>query len=138
MNFSVSGSDRRSKDQGSDIVKVALSWLDRGFRPCVIYPAGYPREAGPATGKSKAELCAAVVKCGQAAGCRGSVCFCGTASLVDCLLGMGNGPCKTEIFAAAEISPLSIRPEVVCRFCTPGTENHARATPARRKNTRFR
>jgi cysteine-rich repeat protein len=58
--------------------------------------------AGPAAGESKASLCSAVVKCGQSSGCRGSVCFCGTASLVDCLLGMGNGPCQTEIFAAAE------------------------------------
>lgn len=26
-----------------DIIKVALSWLERGFRPCVIYPEGYPK-----------------------------------------------------------------------------------------------
>jgi cysteine-rich repeat protein len=58
--------------------------------------------AGPGAGQPKAELCAAVVKCGQAAGCRGSVCFCGTATLIECLGGMGNGPCQAEIFAAAE------------------------------------
>jgi cysteine-rich repeat protein len=58
--------------------------------------------AGPAAGTSKAELCTAVVRCGQASGCRGSACFCGTADLVSCLLGMGNGPCQPEIFAAAE------------------------------------
>ncbi|HVZ35824.1 MAG TPA: PKD domain-containing protein, partial [Polyangiaceae bacterium] len=59
---------------------------------------------GPAAGQAKADLCAAVVRCGQDAGCRGSACYCGTADLVSCLTGSANGPCMPEIQAAAETS----------------------------------
>jgi putative DNA primase/helicase len=30
-------------DPCADIIKSAISWLDRGYRPVVIYPANYPR-----------------------------------------------------------------------------------------------
>ncbi len=57
---------------------------------------------GPAAGQPKSELCQAVVRCGQAAGCRGTACYCGTADLVSCLTGSADGPCMAEINAAAE------------------------------------
>src|SRR5438270_7672367 len=44
MKFSIDEPDQ-------DIIKAALNWFDRGFRPCVIYPRGYHRETGPASGK---------------------------------------------------------------------------------------
>src|SRR3954454_67198 len=36
MKFSVNEPDQ-------DIIKAALSWLGRGFRPCVIYPKDFPK-----------------------------------------------------------------------------------------------
>src|SRR4051794_30901203 len=36
MKFSVHEADQ-------DIIKAALSWLGRGFRPCVIYPRDFPK-----------------------------------------------------------------------------------------------
>jgi putative DNA primase/helicase len=43
MKFSTDGSDSDIMNPSEDIIKVALSWLDRGFRPCVIYPRDYPK-----------------------------------------------------------------------------------------------
>ncbi len=58
---------------------------------------------GPGVGKTKKELCQAVVRCGQKAGCRGTDCFCGDPSLLaQCITDTPTGPCKDEIFAAAE------------------------------------
>jgi len=42
-----------------------------------------------------------VVDCGIEHGCSGTDCFCGTAGLLACLRGGGNGPCVREIEAAS-------------------------------------
>src|SRR5690606_38162650 len=56
------------------------------------YNATDVAEAGPAMGESKADLCAAVIKCGRDKGCSDTACY-GLLS---------PGPCRTEIEAAAE------------------------------------
>lgn len=66
---------------------------------------------GPAAGTSKKDLCLAVLACVRKNGCASPMggniqpCYCG-AGVSDnmCITGMGDGPCKPEIEAAAEIS----------------------------------
>ena len=57
--------------------------------------------SGPASGTSRASLCAAVVDCARDSGCSGDTCYCGSTSGIGCLTG-ANGPCKTQIERAAE------------------------------------
>jgi cysteine-rich repeat protein len=49
-------------------------------------------------------LCNALVACGRAHGCTGNDCYCGTADFLTCLFGGGNGPCRSEVEAAAQSS----------------------------------
>jgi hypothetical protein len=67
-------------------------------------------EAGPAAGESRADLCEAVVVCGQESGCTGQDCFCGEGvDLIACATGGAQGPCMDPIMAAAESTdPLTI------------------------------
>jgi len=44
--------------------------------------------------------CPAILVCVRESGCTGRDCFCGDASLVDCLQGEGDGPCRDAILAA--------------------------------------
>ena len=44
--------------------------------------------------------CPAILVCVRESGCTGRDCFCGDASLVECLQGEGNGPCRDAILAA--------------------------------------
>jgi hypothetical protein len=64
---------------------------------------------GPAAGQARAELCEAVVVCGQQSGCTGQECFCGEGvDLLACALNP-QGPCVSQIQAAAETTdPLTI------------------------------
>jgi cysteine-rich repeat protein len=53
--------------------------------------------------------CAALVACAREHGCTGNDCYCGTADDFLCLFGFGNGPCKSEVEAAAQSQdPLTI------------------------------
>jgi hypothetical protein len=46
--------------------------------------------------------CRAVVECGQAAGCKGTECYCGVGvAIADCVSTGGTGDCKEEIAVAA-------------------------------------
>lgn len=54
--------------------------------------------------------CAAMVACGRANGCSGTECYCGTAGLFTCLFGGANGPCRSQVEAAARSAdPLDIQ-----------------------------
>jgi hypothetical protein len=66
--------------------------------------------AGPAAGTSRGALCAAVVLCGATTGCTGQDCYCGAGvGLIACATGGAQGPCMSEIEAAAETTdPLTI------------------------------
>ena len=46
--------------------------------------------------------CTDLVSCGLEKGCSGTNCFCGSISLPSCLLGLGNGPCRPQVEAAAQ------------------------------------
>jgi cysteine-rich repeat protein len=57
-----------------------------------------------------AMTCDAMVKCGRMTGCRNPGCLCGTADLLLCLAGGGNGPCEQQVMAAAKTNnPLTIQ-----------------------------
>jgi cysteine-rich repeat protein len=50
---------------------------------------------------AEAVACKAVVDCGIEHDCSGTACFCGTAGLLACARGGGNGPCRSAIEAAS-------------------------------------
>ena len=81
---------------------------------------------GPAAGTPKKDLCLAVLACVRKNGCatqNGGIqpCYCGAGvNDTQCLSGMGNGPCKTEIEAAAEISsPTNAASDVASNLVDP-------------------
>ena len=55
--------------------------------------------AGKDAGQNK--LCTDLVDCGLDKGCSSTNCYCGGISLGSCLLGLGNGPCRPQVEAAA-------------------------------------
>ncbi len=76
---------------------------------------------GPAAGTPKAKLCGDLVQCVQATGCIGAQCLCGTTSFCNCMRGLGNGPCKTQIIAAAETNdPFLISLREFCPYYAVG------------------
>jgi cysteine-rich repeat protein len=54
----------------------------------------------------EAELCRNLVQCSLQTKCSNPDCLCGSASLFSCLAGGGNGPCKKQIYEAAESDSL--------------------------------
>jgi hypothetical protein len=46
--------------------------------------------------------CPEILQCALEAGCTGTDCFCGDASVTNCLNGQGNGPCKNVFLAAPD------------------------------------
>jgi cysteine-rich repeat protein len=62
------------------------------------------------TDATKNARCRALVDCGRAEGCSGDDCYCGGWDPISCALGFADGPCKSEVQAAAEsTSPLTIQ-----------------------------
>jgi cysteine-rich repeat protein len=55
---------------------------------------------------SDAMLCDDLVQCGERARCGNPDCYCGDASLLLCLTGATNGPCREETMQAAKTSTL--------------------------------
>jgi len=51
-------------------------------------------------------LCDAMVDCGRASDCGNPDCYCGTYDLFLCLTGLANGPCRSQVSAAARSNSL--------------------------------
>jgi hypothetical protein len=60
----------------------------------------------PAAGTPKAQLCNSVLDCVRDTGCAADAasirCYCGTVNAAECLGGLGNGKCRTQIEAGLE------------------------------------
>ena len=53
------------------------------------------------TDTSRGVLCDALIECAMEEDCTGNGCYCGSAGVISCGVGAANGPCVTEIEAAA-------------------------------------
>jgi cysteine-rich repeat protein len=54
-----------------------------------------------ASDPSAAQRCADLVKCGLDKGCSTDACYCGDQSFATCALGLGDGPCRSQVEAAS-------------------------------------
>lgn len=87
--------------KSENVIEACLANIGQGRRPecarCNCEKCGAETMACYGAPPGDAKLCADVITCGLDKGCSSSTCYCGSAAITACTLGLADGPCKTEV-----------------------------------------